>query len=833
MRRDPRTIAVLLACCATLIVGASPARALNVSQRKCLEAVAKDAAKFTKTYLKERKKYADKQLQDGMGDAEERDAKIAKATSKLRGRIAKKCGPPALPDPALGLKFLGFPGKCPDPDTGDGFTPSDLVDCIVATHGHLADGARESIADQLFALEYGVNGVDGASPLRPASPIKCQEAISKSAQKFVQRVLKEIRKCRNLLNAGKLSGFAPVNCGDNDVYPKPREKIAQAASKVHADIERACSVPRVQALDVCDTGSGPAQTPHDAADCIVATHRNATDDPDDSGDARPFPIDLIDVEYALGAICGDGIVNDPLDVGIGAEHVVLEVPEECDGADADACPGSCGDPAGSFPCLCTSVPRQRVTEHDNADLDVGWTGMSHDQHTVEGSSYVLDLYDCDGKTAMGGRDALCTVGASCNAPPHQACGADGDCPGGGNFCRKRITALGPHCSNDLQRACSRDPDCRDHPGDQGFCRTTPHGPPLPLAAGNVGACVENVFVADVTGTTNLDDGSFALVMRQDAATWLGSPSQPCPSCGYFCEAPGTDPGTRRLCQTDADCFGVPTAGVPGHCVTAAVCSFGKNVDQACRREPPFGSPTQFFGIPSVDCPREGSPTAVPRIVFNPMSSGTATLKPSVMCDTLGYQGKACIAGGNTGAPCSADSQCPGGGSGSCAFQCFCPPGTVQPEQPNPCFAACRGGANDLLPCSVDSNCPGGFCQEASCRVNPLDTDSAQEGFCPAGPYRQACSATVVKGCASNADCRRPACPACAPDDSETCVATPAQCFVNEGIVRVGSPGTPDAVGAATFCIAQTGTSAIDNVAGLPGPGALTQPVTTETTGVID
>lgn len=54
------------------------------------------------------------------------------------------------------------------------------------------------------------------------------------------------------------------------------------------------------------------------------------------------------------------------------------------------------------------------------------------------------------------------------------------------------------------------------------------------------------------------------------------------------------------------------------------------------------------------------------------------------------------------------------------------------------------------------------------------------------------------------------------------------CFLNP-IVRTGVPGTPDRIGVATFCVPRAGPP-VDGVAGLPGPGALTQPATSLYTG---
>jgi hypothetical protein len=841
MRRRLSPLCVLVAAL-VLLVASKPANALNDTQKKCQATIGKTAGKFIKAYLKERSKYSDKQLKDGSGDLTQRNEKIAKAVSKAKAALDKKCGSAVFgggSNVPNSLKTIGFPGKCGDPDSTNGFTITDLQNCIIDTHESQSGEVGVVVDTKLFDLEFGSNGIDGASPLPSTPPDlgKCQKEIFKNGQKFVATIQKEISKCRDGLIKGTLTGFLPSACGNNTIYTKPAEKIAKARSKLIDKISTKCSDAQIAALDICDTGSGPVTTAVDAANCIADTHRNATDDPDNSGLATPFGGDFIDIEYATAAACGDGILNDPLAAVIGSEKRG-PYPEECDGSDDAACPGLCGSATGNFACLCTDIPRQRVVEHENADLDNGWTGLSHDAGIVEGGGYVVDLYDCDGKTSMGALDALCTVGPSCNNMPHQACSNDSVCGGVGNFCRKRATAVGQHCNEDIQTFCTSDGDCNNSAQD--FCRKTPHGPPLPLSSNGTAVCVENVFYEDVTGTTNLDTGASAVRLHQKSITRLasGTENQPCPSCGGFCGASlspqSQGPGGRTLCASDADC----PASVK--CVTDAICSFGLNQDQPCRRTPPFGAPTEFFGTPSVDCLPNSLFLGAIDILFNPATTGTVTVTPSVLCDAAGYGGspgtaddKACIAGTNTGQACSADSQCISGGAGSCAFQCFCPTGGGLQEQPNPCLAACRGGGNDMLPCSVDSECPGGFCQQASCRYNPADTDSVQEGICVAGPTFGTCSVTTIKSCSSDANCKRPVCGFCKADNTETCILNNRNCFVNEGIVRTGTVGTPDRVVVSQFCITQTGASAVNSTAGLPGPGALTQPATTETTGLID
>jgi hypothetical protein len=54
--------------------------------------------------------------------------------------------------------------------------------------------------------------------------------------------------------------------------------------------------------------------------------------------------------------------------------------------------------------------------------------------------------------------------------------------------------------------------------------------------------------------------------------------------------------------------------------------------------------------------------------------------------------------------------------------------------------------------------------------------------------------------------------------------------LNGQIERCGIPGFPDAVAAAAFCIPKTGAGAVNAASGLPGPGALTQPLTTCVSG---
>ena len=772
-------------------VGAPAAHAqLSTTQTKCREGLAKEATKFVQGKQKAIQKCNDKNIKEA-GSCIDLNETIAKLEQKLRDGIAKKCAEVN----SFGLANMGYPGKCSDPNLADNFTLADLQECLVDTH--------EAAVDEMIDIEYGTT-TGGLTQEQQ----KCQSEIAKSAGKFLVAKLKLIQKCRNDLNKGKLTGFAAENCASE---PKTAEKIAKETAKVQDKIAGKCTDAIIngtctgcsQPLDVCNPN---ATTVAQVQSCIVQTHGDEVDT------TSPTAVDLIDIEYAAQPSCGDGIRNQP--------------DEECDGPNDDAaCDGLCGESDGNFPCLCTNIKRQAVIEHADADLDNGWTGISHDSGIVEGGSYVVDLYDCDNVT-----DFLCTVGPSCEVASfgdfHAPCDNNAQCQffGLGN-CRKTRQALGPHCNLDIQVVCDNDGDC---PGIGNFCVTHNHGAPLPLSSGGVSVCVINQFSENVVGTTNLQDGSGAVRLRQNSATYLGPVTdQPCPVCGGFCAGNlgmGGGVGQRQRCNVDADC-----PNPPNHCVTDNICSYGENADKACRPEPPVGGPTDLFGNPSSDC---GPPPGFPisgfpglDILFNPATTGTTTLLPTFECD-FPFQGNKCIGGTVEGKTCTSNADCLGGGT--CNEQCFCPSGGGVQQRPNRCNSACRNGSNNGLPCANDAACPGGFCEVAACRPNPSDTDSSNEGACVAGPSDGVCSTTRFKGCSSDVDCQAANCSFCEP--GETCEFSPAQCFVSSGIVRSGEAGIPDKKTAAIFCIAGTTSSAINSTAGLPGPGTITTPTTTEETG---
>ncbi len=768
-----------------------------IGGQSCRRGIAAYSRKFVQRMMRTIQKCNDKNVRyPGSCTPPAPPESIGILEGKLQSGVQRTCQ--TTPEAYLGAGYLNYPGPCSDLTTGDGFTLGDLKDCLQTSH--------ESAIQSLIDIEYNTSG-----PLDDTT-LRCQKAVAKNGGKLVAAKLKALQKC---LNGPDTFATLSATCRTDAAV---LARVASVESKARAAIIAKCAT-SASALGMC---SNPACASicgtcnaNCIADCTMVTHGDVVSNLDDAN-----VDDLIDFEYPpppSPPVCGDGKRNRP--------------DEECDAPSDTSCPGQCGAATSPFPCLCTDRPRERVIEHEASDLDTGWTGLAHDFALVEGGGYVIDLYDCDGP---GGPDTLCTVGPSCSGGSHPSCSNNAQCASlSAGTCRKELTAVGPHCRFDVQKACSCNTEattalttCSDPtncPAAGDFCMQQFHTPPLPLSAGGVPVCVVNVFTEDLSGTKDLATGSMAIHLRQKSIVQMtGTPAQPCPVCGGFCKASPGDLGGRHNCTTNADCADTTSQ----LCVTDLLCSFGPNQGQPCRPGPPYGGPTPLFGNPSIDCPPTLSSPGILDIVFAPQSTETVSLAPSYQCNEGAFSDKTCVGGGNQGASCTTGSQCPGG---TCNDQCFCPAVGGVREQPNSCDAACVGGGNDAQSCTLDSECAGGFCHLADCRPDPSAPAALQpnEGGCTA-TIQGRCSYSSYQSCLRNSDCAQPICSRC--NGGETCRFFAKDCFINSGITRTGVASTTDPVLSAIFCIGGTGQGAVDSTAGLPGAGAIRQPSTVIDTG---
>jgi hypothetical protein len=359
------------------------------------------------------------------------------------------------------------------------------------------------------------------------------------------------------------------------------------------------------------------------------------------------------------------------------------------------------------------------------------------------------------------------------------------------------------CLSDTRTKCHGDVDCG---GAVGSCQYF-FGSNLSLSAGGVSTCVVNQFNGPITGTANIEAGSTATSVTVLSRVYNGaSIDTPCPTC--VGDATAND--------------GVAS----GHCVG------GTHATQTCDAGGTVpGRPD--FGTTSLDCPPD--PTALiatlPIDLTNATSAVTKTLT-SASPGCSGEPGARCLCDTCNNVnqqPCDDNADCPpsGGSAGICGGR------------------RCVGGTNAGAPCANNTACPsGGICGRPGEPTKPSacldDTTTAGidcsdtapvdgEGECTGGPITQSCSLAsghAQRGCTGDADCGGAA---------GSCTAANRACFLTGGLTILAGTNTLVAQGApdapvndtshptlgAVFCVGPTGSTSVNNVAGLPGPGRIT------------
>jgi len=197
---------------------------------------------------------------------------------------------------------------------------------------------------------------------------------------------------------------------------------------------------------------------------------------------------------------------------------------------------------------------------------------------------------------------------------------------------------------------------------------------------------------------------------------------------------------------------------------------------------------------------------------------------------------------------SASQVCPRCGSGAVGSTATCDSG---PNQGKSCTVegtvpVRNPSAGIDTTYSLSSTCPPGG-NEGSHTGDipislPITTDTSKitgPKPCPGQPKDDSCgsfSSTCTVDCSTTADVKGGINQCCCSNANRTpCFPTATTCGPEDhGVVRTGTPGPPapvfpdptyptgatEAVSVATFCIASSGSSVIDQVSGLPGPGAV-------------
>jgi hypothetical protein len=265
-------------------------------------------------------------------------------------------------------------------------------------------------------------------------------------------------------------------------------------------------------------------------------------------------------------------------------------------------PGPTATPPPQIPCpqLITYI-----VQTSGSDLDVGWTGIYHDQVLGTGGALSFAL-DCAGSFL----------------------GQCGDCALTGPIAS--TTVVDNHrCRNATATHCTSDTDCSGSTCEFFF------GAPLPITGGGVPICVTNQVDGPVTGDVHpeLGDGTSNIAIIFTSFVGI-SDTQPCPVCS------GATVGATGTCQG------------------------GARNGQPCTTD----GTTPFFGNTSFDCPPvPGADIGSSNLPLN-LTTGTREIPLSSTCTGVGAVGDPCYCENQERPNACTDGVCTvdANGEGTCA-----------------------------------------------------------------------------------------------------------------------------------------------------------------------
>jgi hypothetical protein len=477
----------------------------------------------------------------------------------------------------------------------------------------------------------------------------------------------------------------------------------------------------------------------------------------------------------------DGLATFTLDYsGPPCGNGVIDPGEFCDPGSPNRAAAACGSDftCNSITCNCGCPATVHFTGDPTSaetQLDLGWTGIAHHTPVVGNGDVTVSVGGCAGTER-----------------PCGTCNLSGPIPN-----TEPTDLRNRRCTNDTSIQCTSDAPCA---GGGGSCQYF-FGTNLPIAAGGVATCTVNQFNGGIVGTANVETGEAATTVLLTSRVYGGiAVDTPCPRC--IGDATSNDD------------------------VQGGTCSGGDRNGLACDANGAVpGRPD--FGATSLDCPPlVGALLATLTIdLSNATDPVTRTLSASSP-GCSGAPGQRCLCDTCNNAsqePCFANADCPD------------PAGPIGPI----CGGRrCLGGINIGAACTTASECPGGgvcirpgeptrpwSCIDDSGSSECLVVDSVEgEGVCPDGPIDTTCSPPhAQRGCISDADCTPGVCQSanrrCFPTGGFTdYIGT--NTLVANGVEDTPSRDTSSPIFGAVFCVGPTGSAAVNNVAGLPGPGRL-------------
>ena len=336
------------------------------------------------------------------------------------------------------------------------------------------------------------------------------------------------------------------------------------------------------------------------------------------------------------------------------------------------------------------------------------------------------------------------------------------------------------------------------------------GPPLPLSSGGVPVCVVNGLVGTTHGTLDLVTGELHIDYDLTSLVHTGlTVDHPCPTCDG-------DPGLDD--------------GLPG-----GTCNGGASPGAPCDAD----GVSPLFGRTSFDCfPAPASNIGALPITFKDANTGSTTVSTSASspnCTAFGFTSSKCYCDTcDTAAaePCRSNADCPMGNTCG-GLRCLV-------DAPTPGAQCSSEGTGSDPACCSEPTCTSGTigtcghlgeatkpnaCSNGVCLVSGLE--GQDDARCQNSPSDNLCSVDTFRSCITTNDCRPPAeggtCGSCSAG-MQNCILKRRECF-RSTVTKNGTAGIPNGAYVGNFCIAPTGSSAVNGVAGLPGLGTLRLPYT--------
>lgn len=533
------TLAITVATLAfAVLADVAPTAAVTNADLDCQKAIGAAAREYVSARHEALVECANTEAGGGSCDTVRRDARIARALAALTRRVGAACRD-------ADLAALGFPGSCPDP-TGSGFALDDLMSCLEGTH-------RAAIDHVFVPVEY-----PGGDSTFVRRDLRCQRTIGRGGRAFVAARLRARARCLDAQLRGDIPATvqcrAPVGAGGGRTGDRRTDaRLRAAIDELRSRLGRAC-----EDVALADLGF-PGLCIHDGGAFDVDDLRACVE-----GALVLSADDLTRVQYPT--------VPDPVPTA-----TALPTPT----------PLVTPKPPPTGACGYTTV--RFAPSGVGSDLDLGWTGLLHDQRLPTDGLLTFDVTGCDADVS-----------------PCGVCRFDGPVAnrdaGAGEVANRR-------CVGDTAITCASNEDC----GSAAPCAFFLGGP-VPTSGGGIGVCVSPQVNGLASGSLDTATGAARVALDLLARVTMGAPERPCPTC--VGDALANDGQRGGICQ------GGLHAGDP--CDASGV------------------SPFVAFGATSLDCPQH--PLSVVATMPLPLALTTGTAAA-----TLTEQSPGCY--GRVGAKC--------------------------------------------------------------------------------------------------------------------------------------------------------------------------------------